>query len=1188
LVIGPASGVSTALADASWPAGSGPCAIPCGTLTDQNIKDLMSLMTIPEEDTLAHLGGTNVNGNAGSVPPVARLAIPVWHWTDGPAGVRLGAQETAMPAPVGLTASWDPEMARLFGHTVGLDARATIQDGWYAPMMNQVTIPTGGRNFETLGEDPFLMSQMAAPEVQGAQGVGFVTEIKHYVENDFENGRMQTSVYVDERTLHEGEMQAFDASVQAGARALMCAYNRLNIFVTPPTPGQGDIYSCSNDYTLNQVLKGRPPFAYTQQPVPPAFGFKGNVGSDYGATHRITDLIYGLDTEQPGQGNLGNPVITAIGTCSAGNAPPCSGPGTAAVAATADFPAQPVYTADQWKAALDNAAFYALKMYNDAGYLEGTPYGSMHVDTCVPANLAGGASAGCAAVTPPRSTVADLDTTSRAAAQTIAERSAVLLKDDAGFFPLQCSDFTGAGVLVTGPTAFAPYTGGGGSAHVTPKPNAQSPYDALVAAATAKCGGNPVVNATPGYLPSTNVDGWPVPTHGGSASDPGGHPGLLRTQASSGTVVPPGTAITPCTPGSGCAAPQDDQVVNYTNYNNAVLAPGTGWVWQGSVTAPPTDGPWVLRVCYANQVASATNGAIQLFASATPFSGGIPQTTDRVANVTGNYADQSGAAQTGQCHSPGGAFQNVSATGAGTGIASGETRYVELRAVANGTSPLRLRFVWAPTTGATFQTEAIADLTAMAAPAKKVLDFVYDDGTEGSDRGNNAIANGLALNANQNAAASAAIAANAMIGVVLNTGDSVFMPWAGSVKALLEMWYPGQLGGAATADVLLGNVDPGGKLPETFYDGGAPVGQRFPQDTQPAACEDNTANYGNSAGLVATPTTQGDCPMYPGIYLPNNLSDGVSGNRHGFRTINFSNQVLGGVQGNGIFTGYRWFDENGYTPLFPFGHGLSYTTFAYSHLNVTPTLGPTTVSFDVTNSGPVAGDEVPQVYVGSPASPPVPMAVQALAGFQRISLDPGQTKHVTIEVAPRAFQYWSVIDHKWVTAFGDRSFAVGSSSRDIRLSTTGGCLHGTVTGPLTVNSGQQVCAAPGARLTGPVTVKAGASFDAEGATITGPFTATGADVVRLCGSTFTGPVKITGSTSRVVVGGDDGTGPCAGNTITGAVTITGNTAGVVFDGNRVTGPVTITGNTGTLPPPLSGTVHATGNTITGPAKIQSP
>ncbi len=560
----------------SWPNGPDPCAIPCGTLTDSQIMGLIGLMSVTEEDTLIHLGGPNVNGNAGSVASVERLGIPPWHWTDGPAGVRLGSQETAMPNPASLISSWDQSMGNLYGHTVALDARATTQDGWYAPMMNQVTIPTAGRNFETSGEDPYLAGQMVVGEVQGAQGSGFVTELKHYVDNDFENSRTSTSVYVDERTLHEGEMQAFEAGIHAGARAVMCSYNRLNIFVTPPAAGQGDIYACSNNYTLNQVLKGRLPFNYSQLAVPPSLGFTGNVGSDYGATHVPSDLINGLDTEQSTSSSLGEPVRTASGTCSAGNAIPCNGPGTAAVAATADFPAVPAYTADQWKMALDNAAFHALQMYNAAGYLEGTPYGTMHQPNCIPANLANGATADCADVQPTRSTVAALDPTSRAAAQTVAEKGAVLLKNNNGILPLKCSDFTGNGVLVMGPTAFAPYTGGGGSAHVTPKPNVQSPYDALVAAATAKCGGTPVIKSTFGSLTSATIDGWPVPTHGGSATDPSSNPGLLRTQASAGTVVAPGAAVTPCTAGAGCIAPSDDQTVNYTDPNNAVLAPGTG------------------------------------------------------------------------------------------------------------------------------------------------------------------------------------------------------------------------------------------------------------------------------------------------------------------------------------------------------------------------------------------------------------------------------------------------------------------------------------------------------------------------------------------------------------------------------------------------------------------------------------
>jgi hypothetical protein len=152
---------------------------------------------------------------------------------------------------------------------------------------------------------------------------------------------------------------------------------------------------------------------------------------------------------------------------------------------------------------------------------------------------------------------------------------------------------------------------------------------------------------------------------------------------------------------------------------------------------------------------------------------------------------------------------------------------------------------------------------------------------------------------------------------------------------------------------------------------------------------------------------------------------------------------------------------------------------------------------------------------------------------------------------------------------------------------TGACISGTATGPLTVAAGQAVCIGPNANVTGPITIAPGGSLDVEGGRITGPVTANGAGVVRMCGTTLTGSLTVTGSTGLVLVGGDAATGPCAGNFVVGPVTLTGNSAGVEFNGNFVVGPVTITGNTGTLPPPDTGSVHAAGNTLIGPAQIQS-
>ena len=147
-----------------------------------------------------------------------------------------------MPAPVGLAATFDQAAAGSYGRAVGLAGRATDQDVWLGPMINEVNYPTAGRNFETLGEDPYLASQLVAQEVRGVQGTGMIAELKHFIENDFENGRTSTSVTIDDQTLHETELQAFAAGIAAGAGSVMCSYNRIN-----------DIYGCGNPTTLQTV-----------------------------------------------------------------------------------------------------------------------------------------------------------------------------------------------------------------------------------------------------------------------------------------------------------------------------------------------------------------------------------------------------------------------------------------------------------------------------------------------------------------------------------------------------------------------------------------------------------------------------------------------------------------------------------------------------------------------------------------------------------------------------------------------------------------------------------------------------------------------------------------------------------------------------------------------------------------------
>ncbi len=140
--------------------------------------------------------------------------------TDGPAGVRLSHQETGLPAPVGLTATFDRDAANAYGVVIGREGRATNQDVLYAPMINQVAFQTAGRNFETLGEDPFLAGELVADETLGVQSEGLIVTLKHMAMNDFENSRTNTAVKLDERMLHELELQAFEKGIEEGHAGL--------------------------------------------------------------------------------------------------------------------------------------------------------------------------------------------------------------------------------------------------------------------------------------------------------------------------------------------------------------------------------------------------------------------------------------------------------------------------------------------------------------------------------------------------------------------------------------------------------------------------------------------------------------------------------------------------------------------------------------------------------------------------------------------------------------------------------------------------------------------------------------------------------------------------------------------------------------------------------------------------------
>jgi beta-glucosidase len=277
------------------------------------------------------------------------------------------------------------------------------------------------------------------------------------------------------------------------------------------------------------------------------------------------------------------------------------------------------------------------------------------------------------------------------------------------------------------------------------------------------------------------------------------------------------------------------------------------------------------------------------------------------------------------------------------------------------------------------------DATLGAKGADVAVVFVSDVSSEGFDRpdmnprgGTCDLVSQTGCNygsVDQNALVAAVAAANPNTIVVLQNGGPLTMPWLGSVRAVLENWYPGQVDGDSIAPILFGDFDPSGHLPETI----------------PKQLSD---------GPLRTPS------QYPGI---------------GGQVAHFER----------LQVGYRWYTAKRIAPLFPFGFGLSYTSFRFSRLSLRPRGASVIVRFRLTNTGRQSGADVAQVYVRDPraaAEPP-----EQLAGFQRVDLPPGTSQAVTLVVGRRSLSYWRPAAGRWTLAPGCYTIMVGDSSASLPL-----------------------------------------------------------------------------------------------------------------------------------------------------------
>ena len=193
------------------------------------VEGLLTKLTLDEKISLLH-GATDPKalGQAGYVPGVERLGIPPLRLADGPAGVRVKRHATALPAPVLLASAFDPGLARRYGRVIGREGRALGQDVLLSPMVNLIRTPYAGRNFETFSEDPLLSADLVGRGDQGHPGRGPHRDRQALRDEQPGEGPRLRRRRVDEQTLHEVELRAFEAAVGAGAGAVMGAYNKVN------------------------------------------------------------------------------------------------------------------------------------------------------------------------------------------------------------------------------------------------------------------------------------------------------------------------------------------------------------------------------------------------------------------------------------------------------------------------------------------------------------------------------------------------------------------------------------------------------------------------------------------------------------------------------------------------------------------------------------------------------------------------------------------------------------------------------------------------------------------------------------------------------------------------------------------------------------------------------------------------
>jgi beta-glucosidase len=771
------------------------------------------------------------------------IDLPRFKMSDASVGVRTWGPTTAYAGGVALAASWDRGLAREIGEGLGRDARARNVNFLLGPGVNIARSPIAGRNFEYLSEDPFLNSALVVPFIEGVQSQGVIATLKHYALNNQEFNRHNASSDVDERTMREIYLPAFEAAVTRGhVDAVMNSYNLVN-----------GVHSTQNEFLNLKLLKGE-------------WGFKGILMSDWDATYDgVAAANNGLDLEMPSPKFMNEKTL---------------------------LPA--VKSGEVKESTIDDKVLRLLRTELRYGFTTRPQFD------------------------PADSTYSVAD---RAVALKGALESITLLKNEGSLLPLDAAKVKT--IAIIGPDAWPAVPGGGGSSEAT----AFDPVSIVTGIGNFL--GPDVHLLYSRGLPEMNDvfrntkwdDGVKVETF--ASNDFSGSP-AAGTRRNVADWKPAQWQPADATPRSirYTATFKADQAGSYL-----LIAAAAG----EDAFKVLVDGKQILNQVHAE-------GQVPRYES-------LDLTAGQTVHVQADYLPR--------------------AAGSRFGL------------------------------GLVYEPDLIsADAKKMASIADAVVVAVgFDTASEGEGHDRT-----FTLPWGQDALVEAVAAANPHTIVTLTGGGGMDVHrWLGKVPALLHLYYPGQEGGTALAEILFGKHDPEGRLPVSF--------------------DRNWADNPSADWYYGVPG--GDTTLH---------TTGENG-----KPLDYT--IAHVRYGDKLMVGYRYWTTTGKHPLFPFGFGLSYTTFRFSNLHMPSSAasGSTvSVGFDVTNTGSVAGAEVAQLYVSDPSAK-INRPERELKGFEKVRIEPGATKHVTLELDARAFSYWSESAHKWTIDPGQFVVRVGDSSENTPL-----------------------------------------------------------------------------------------------------------------------------------------------------------